>query len=487
MAKKKGILKTLVVGVLAVGVIGAGIGTAYHFKDNIKNWFDNIVNPKPTPTPTPTPSQASSGLFVDGNYIENESINYIPETVMFTTSGNVANVSNVNMIGYQLHLNCSVEPSYATNKKLQWSFALVDGTDASVDPYDYYILDVLEDGHDVTVTCKQTCNYTFILRCQSVDGGFTKDIKMYCAPVIDGIEFNHLGTVLQQNIGKCFSPEFDVYDDVKNGLPHQSIYGLTSSDNLNLDDLNYSSHNYYFSFESFFSEDDDFYNPGSNYCKDYLIYQYDFYHDVDYTYAYLDLDICVGDSSSFPYDSRFGEISHFTLDFTDDFKDWAKSNNYLDFINQYFTAFTSVWDIYSGEDEFYSIEDPDFSNPSNYNFLSNGCINLNLYNGLLLQKESLSAENYYKAIRIFNDFLTYENSPNKYACLYDIYIEGGIIDKRDNHIYLTSSLDIYFDTVFADKALVSNVKITNSSNSISGVEGGNVDKPYYVIGKREEQ
>lgn len=30
MAKNKGILKTLAVGVLAVGVIGAGIGTAYH-------------------------------------------------------------------------------------------------------------------------------------------------------------------------------------------------------------------------------------------------------------------------------------------------------------------------------------------------------------------------------------------------------------------------------------------------------------------------
>ena len=487
MAKKKGILKTLAVGALAVGVIGAGIGTAYHFKDNIKNWFDSIVNPEPTPTPTPTPSQASSGLFVDGEYVENESINYIPDSVMFTTSGNVANVSNVNMIGYQLHLNCSVEPSYATNQKLQWSFALVDGTDASVDPYNYYILDVSDDGHDVTVTCKSICDYAFNLRCQSADGAFTKDIKLYCAPIIDCIEFNQLGTVCQQELGKCFSPDFDVYDDVKNGLPHQYIYGLTSPDNLNLDDLNYSSFNYYFSFPAFFTECDEFYNSGSNYCKDYLIYQYDFYHDVDYTYAYLDPDISVGNSSKFPYDSRFGEISRFTLDFTVDFKEWAKTNNYLDFINQYFTAFTSVWDINSGKDEFYDIDSPDYSNPSNYNFLSNGCINLNLYNGLLLQKETLTVENYYKAARIFNDYLTYEAQPNKGACLYDIYVEGGIIDKRNNHIYLTSSLDIYFDTVFVDKALVSDVKITNSSNSISGVEGGNVDKPYYVIGKREEQ
>ena len=38
MAKNKGILKTLAVGVLAVGVLGAGIGTAYHFRDNIKNY-----------------------------------------------------------------------------------------------------------------------------------------------------------------------------------------------------------------------------------------------------------------------------------------------------------------------------------------------------------------------------------------------------------------------------------------------------------------
>lgn len=36
MAKNKGILKTLAVGVLAVGVIGAGIGTAYHFRDILK-------------------------------------------------------------------------------------------------------------------------------------------------------------------------------------------------------------------------------------------------------------------------------------------------------------------------------------------------------------------------------------------------------------------------------------------------------------------
>lgn len=488
MAKNKGILKTLAVGVLAVGVIGAGIGTAYHFRDNIKNWFDNIINPTPTPTPTPGENEdvnnASSGLFVDGNYIENESINFIPETVMFTTSGNVANVSNVNMIGYQLHLNCSVEPSYATNKKLNWSFALVDGTDASVDPYNYYILDVSDNGYDVTVTCKEICEDTFILRCQSADGNFTKDIKLYCAPTMFELEYEIFGNVLQRNIDSCLCSDVD-YSSVKNGLPYNEYAGfhLTPIEG-ELNGENNCKYGAYYDFVSFFDKDDDIYQENSNYCVDYLVYQYNFYHAVDDTRLYFSPNMSFSNYLS-EIDSRYTVTNHYIFDFTDGFKIWAKSNNYLDFINQHFSAFSSIWshevDNKFDFDDYFKEGNPTDSNYFEY------CLNLNLTDGLLLQNEALSAENYYKAIRIFNEYLKIDDASDDRHGLYDIYIEGGFVDSRNNQIYLTSSFDLYFNAVFVDKALVSDVKITNSSDSISGFEGGSVDKPYYIIGKREEQ
>lgn len=125
MAKNKGILKTLAVGVLAVGVLGAGIGTAYHFRDNIKNWFDNIINPTP-PTPTPGENEdvdnASGGVYVDGVEAgENESVHEMPKQITFTRYAKQATSNNT------LTVTCTVLPDDTVNKKLTWTLQWADG------------------------------------------------------------------------------------------------------------------------------------------------------------------------------------------------------------------------------------------------------------------------------------------------------------------------------------------------------------------------
>lgn len=125
MAKNKGILKTLAVGVLAVGVLGAGIGTAYHFRDNIKNWFDNIINPTP-PTPTPGENEdvdnASGGVYVDGVEAgENESVHEMPKQITFTKYAKQATSNNT------LTVTCTVLPDDTVNKKLTWTLQWADG------------------------------------------------------------------------------------------------------------------------------------------------------------------------------------------------------------------------------------------------------------------------------------------------------------------------------------------------------------------------
>ncbi len=119
MAKNKGILKTLAVGVLAVGVIGAGIGTAYHFRDNIKNWFDNIINPTP-PTPTPGENEdvnnTSGGVYVDGVEAgKNDGVHEMPKQITFTRYAKQATSNNT------LTVTCTVLPDDTVNKKLTWT------------------------------------------------------------------------------------------------------------------------------------------------------------------------------------------------------------------------------------------------------------------------------------------------------------------------------------------------------------------------------
>lgn len=125
MAKKKGILKTLAVGVLAVGVIGAGIGTAYHFRDNIKKWFDNIINPTP-PTPTPGENEdvnnTSGGVYVDGVEAgKNDGVHEMPKQITFTRYAKQATSNNT------LTVTCTVLPDDTVNKKLTWTLQWADG------------------------------------------------------------------------------------------------------------------------------------------------------------------------------------------------------------------------------------------------------------------------------------------------------------------------------------------------------------------------
>lgn len=168
MAKNKGILKTLAVGVLAVGVIGAGIGTAYHFKDNIKNWFDNIVNPEPTPTPTPGTNddvnQSSGGVYVDGVKAGDNDVAYaMPKQITFTRYAKQATSDNT------LTVTCNVLPTYAVNKKLAWSLVWQDGGNHGT-VTDFVKMTVSSDTHSVTIQALKAFTYKIKLVVKTTDG-----------------------------------------------------------------------------------------------------------------------------------------------------------------------------------------------------------------------------------------------------------------------------------------------------------------------------
>lgn len=177
MAKNKGILKTLAVGVLAVGVIGAGIGTAYHFKDNIKNWFDNIVNPEPTPTPTPGENEdvnnTSGGVYVDGVEAgKNDGVHEMPKQITFTRYAKQATSNNT------LTVTCKVLPDYAVNKKLTWTLQWADGGNHGT-VTDYVKMTVNGDTSQCTIQALKAFTYKIKLVVKTTDGSnLSKDCTL---------------------------------------------------------------------------------------------------------------------------------------------------------------------------------------------------------------------------------------------------------------------------------------------------------------------
>lgn len=168
MAKNKGILKTLAVGVLAVGVIGAGIGTAYHFRDNIKNWFDNIINPTPTPTPTPGENEdvnnTSGGVYVDGVEVgKNDGVRDMPKQITFTRYAKQATSNNT------LTVTCTVLPDDTVNKKLTWTLQWADGGNHGT-VTDYVKMTVNGDTSQCTIQALKEWTYKIKLVVKTTDG-----------------------------------------------------------------------------------------------------------------------------------------------------------------------------------------------------------------------------------------------------------------------------------------------------------------------------
>ena len=167
MAKNKGILKTLAVGVLAVGVIGAGIGTAYHFRDNIKNWFDNIINPTP-PTPTPGENEdvnnTSGGVYVDGVEAgKNDGVHEMPKQITFTRYAKQATSNNT------LTVTCTVLPDDTVNKKLTWTLQWADGGNHGT-VTDYVKMTVNGDTSQCTIQSLKEWTYKIKLVVKTTDG-----------------------------------------------------------------------------------------------------------------------------------------------------------------------------------------------------------------------------------------------------------------------------------------------------------------------------
>lgn len=179
MSKKRSLVKSIASGILAVGLIGGACATAYHFKDNIKDW---IHPDDPIEDDTPNEDLTNTPVYVDDVAIDgdNASVNYVPQSIAFTKANNRASNGNT------LSFTANVLPSYATNQSITWSLEW-NGTNSNK-VTDYVSLASTNNGKNVSLTCIKGFNTQIKLTGKTVDGATattTIDLLKY----IDSVNF----------------------------------------------------------------------------------------------------------------------------------------------------------------------------------------------------------------------------------------------------------------------------------------------------------
>ncbi len=118
--------------------------------DTIKGWFDDDpVTTTGTPT---TPSKTEGNVIVDGKEIDkNQEINYMPKNITFRKNANSQGSQ-----GSVVTFNANVLPENATDKTIIWSLSW-NGTCADK-VSDYVDMNVTNETHTVTLTCKKVFN-----------------------------------------------------------------------------------------------------------------------------------------------------------------------------------------------------------------------------------------------------------------------------------------------------------------------------------------
>lgn len=179
MSKKRSLLNTIASGVLTVGLIGGACATAYHFKDNIKDWIhpdDDIEDNTPNEDLTNLPVYVDD-VAIDG---DNASINYMPQSISFTKANNRASSGNT------LSFTANVIPSYATNQSITWSLAW-NGTNSN-NVADYVSLTSTNNGKNVSLQCLKGFNTQIKLTGKTADG-VTATTTIDLLKYIDSVDF----------------------------------------------------------------------------------------------------------------------------------------------------------------------------------------------------------------------------------------------------------------------------------------------------------
>lgn len=431
MAKKKGILKTLAVGALAVGVIGVGIGTAYHFKDNIKNWFDNIVNPEPTPTPTPTPgtnedvNHSSGGVYVDGKEIgKNDVVSYIPKTIKFT---NVSSRTSDNaIVGSSVTINASVLPENATNKNITWSLAWDEQVLENSEKYEYdynkineYISIKSNDSYNnsITITLNHVIYDHVILTGKTADGATCSiDINMISLPAKISLALNQ-GTFTHNSDGitNTYNVE-QVFLDDDIYLKYRNIDNQLYDSHVNLENNSTGCNGPYISsvLKTGVNGTNKLGSGQSNYCNGFRMTIDEFYGD----------------------DFLLGENFYIACDysFTNDFLSFCESKGESSFIN----CFKSITNdrYYMYKNDFFPVTSY-FTNSSILNFYSpNSKTGLSEY------------ENVYKFGQLVDEFTKKDDA----LAVFYLKIKIGLLKKEydsvnyvpEDNILIVSTVDYLF-------------------------------------------
>lgn len=236
--KKKNILKTAVVGGLALLSVGAIATTTYHYKDVIKDkineWFDNDKN--------------GDNIIVDGQEEQGgTTLNYMPSNIAFRKASNKDTA---------LTINAQVIPESATVKTLTWSLSWVTTNAENVN--DYITLSVGSDTHIVSIKVLKLFSTAINLTATANNGinatcklDFLKQINSFSFSIdkttSDDEHSEHL-TISSNTLYFNYDNKSIVYDDYDyDGTFEEEIYLYNSfTQGATAYYENLDSYNYYF-------------------------------------------------------------------------------------------------------------------------------------------------------------------------------------------------------------------------------------------------
>ena len=180
--KKQKVLKVLGAAALV------GLTTLTMTSCSLTDWIGGIIHPteKPeTPTPDEDNKQDSGNVIVDGKELgKDETVDHMPQAIAFRRASN--DVSAQSAQGATVTFNATVEPDYAVDKNVTWSLAWNGSNSGNVN--DYVSLNITNETHTVTVTCKKVFNTQINLTAKT-SGGQTATATLDVLKELSAIKF----------------------------------------------------------------------------------------------------------------------------------------------------------------------------------------------------------------------------------------------------------------------------------------------------------
>lgn len=179
---------------------------------SLTDWIGGIIHPteKPeTPTPDEDNKQDSGNVIVDGKELgKDETVDHMPQAIAFRRASN--DVSAQSAQGATVTFNATVKPDYAVDKNVTWSLAWNGSNSENVN--DYVSLNITNETHTVTVTCKKVFN-TQIRLIGKTSGGQTASATLDVLKELSVIAFEK--SYYNKGDG-CSQTNYDTYNVTQN-------------------------------------------------------------------------------------------------------------------------------------------------------------------------------------------------------------------------------------------------------------------------------